>query len=438
MKKILLFIFTFGITISLYNLLNSPIEAKAITFNDIKNDTSYAGVFWFENSTNLPGNYIVGAWYDRSGAYFTDNGQFTTTNHYGFELYSFYTLEGNAFDINTGYNYLTVSYPFVRVRGTITTYEHAVGPYYNSEQDYQNGIYYPPDSVDVSQCAFFFEPQPNTDLYSMYCFPLELDDGEVVTVYYNNLNNTGFEITEASINTLNRCYLVAGSNNEYYHSIEYWLEMIDNIKLENDNSIDFLFTTPIYAMYCNFIENNGNPNYNIFPLTEESWWDDIVNMIGFEDTTLGFIWDWLFSDPDPDYGHSVVIDNSPSPTPLPTPIPYRTTLVPDGNGGYEFQYEYEDENGNTITASAPPEQPKYDGNNLVTQPVNINISGVPVSDVKGVQSLLNVIGEADADYQEGFQVIGQSFSVLPSKWFLFFGIPAAIIFIAGIIKSLLG
>ena len=47
-------------------------------------------------------------------------------------------------------------------------------------------------------------------------------------------------------------------------------------------------------------------------------------------------------------------------------------------------------------------------------------------------------GEADANYQEGFQVIGQSFSVLPSKWFLFFGIPAAIILIAGIIKSLLG
>lgn len=158
----------------------------------------------------------------------------------------------------------------------------------------------------------------------------------------------------------------------------------------------------------------------------DNWLDDIyLDLFGMK----------LDGD-DVQYGNDVEFYDLPSPTPFPTPIPYQQQLAPDGSGGFIIKYIYPDPSGNPITATAPPPQPTYVIK--ITDTPQFDISGVPIPPAEGLQEAIDAIDDNIDDYQDGFDAIQGSFSTLPVKWFFFFGIPAAIILIAGIIRSLLG
>lgn len=155
----------------------------------------------------------------------------------------------------------------------------------------------------------------------------------------------------------------------------------------------------------------------------------------FDDLTM-----WLFgmelSGDDVQYGNDIEFYDFPTPTPYPTQIPYQQQVVPDGNGGFTVQYVYLNPSGTPVTATAPPPEPTY--TIKITDSPQYDISGVPVPPADGLQDAIDAIDDNIDEYQVGFEAVQGSFSTLPIKWYFFFGVPAAILLIAGIIRSLLG
>lgn len=177
------------------------------------------------------------------------------------------------------------------------------------------------------------------------------------------------------------------------------------------------------------------------PEPDPTWWDLVKDyLFGFGEEPLWDLipdlWDLWFGfhldGDDVEYGEPIEYIEPPSPTPFPTQIPYQTIINPSG----EVTYKYIGPSGVPITATAPPPEPTY--TIQITDYPQYDVSGVPVPPDEGLNDIIDSLDDTVSEYQEGLSVVQNSMSVLPLKWFFFFGIPAAIIIIAGIIKSLLG
>lgn len=251
-------------------------------------------------------------------------------------------------------------------------------------------------------------------------------------------------------------YVGYGSNASYLYSL-YWYDPIGDrylglstyntrvLYLENSNFQPVTLTSSSGTTYCysdydEFVENLP-PEYRPEEPSEPTWWDLVKDyLFGFGDEPLWDLipdlWDLWFGfhldGDDVQYGEPIEYIDPPSPTPFPTQIPYQTIINPSG----EVTYKYIGPSGVPITATAPPPEPTY--TIIITDYPKYDVSGVPVPPDEGLNDIIDSLDDTVTEYQEGLSVVQNSMSVLPLKWFFFFGIPAAIIIIAGIIKSLLG
>lgn len=275
-------------------------------------------------------------------------------------------------------------------------------------------------------------------------------------VYFsnNNANQLDWRINNNKLNNASGAYF------NVYYDIDFdpiaYPDVDFRYFVSGQANIDVSNCT-VVLVYRSITDNGGN--YILYETEEEyledvyppppepSWWDRISEILydwlpwaSDADRLLDDLFlEWFGVQTDGDdvqYGNPVDITYYPSPTPYPTQIPYQTLLVPDGNGNTTIIYKYNDPSGVPITATAPPPEPTY-SIQITDSPV-VNVSGVPVPPDEGLQDVIDAIDDNLEEYEPGFTAIGNSMSVLPIKWFFFFGIPAAIIIIAGVIKSLLG
>lgn len=285
---------------------------------------------------------------------------------------------------------------------------------------------------------------PNDDPDDFYCYYYESDEFGVT---YSLLNNGKYGLSS------NKYVAQAMTGSKLHTTIDEWqvaFALGEIINIGSWNSSNQLM--PMIGYNITYLDPAPNTpeadeayltleeyENSINPPEEPGFWDNVKIWVGdyFNDIIeLGRIpvdfWNWIWGDEDIIDQPEIDIYIEPSPTPLPTETPYSTIIDPTTG---EIQYKYEI-SGTPIITSQPPPVATY----IITLPPDQGIampSGVYYSD-DGLQDVIDAMDDNLGEYTSSIESIRDSFSTLPVKWFAFFGIPAALLIIAGVIKSLLG